>query len=69
MIRPDSAVGIGKEISASAVILYHSMSAIMLGVLRGVALWALGMRSSTALRSIVDTRDMNPDAELSKDET
>lgn len=64
-----SAIGIGKELSASVVILYHSVIAIMLGVLGGVALWALGMRSSSAMRSIVDAGDMNPGAELSKDET
>jgi len=63
------AVGLGKELSASVVLLYHALNTIMLGALGGVAMWALGLNPSTALRSIVDSRDLNADAELPRAET
>jgi uncharacterized protein (TIRG00374 family) len=63
------AVGLGKELSASVVLLYHALNTIMLGALGGVAMWALGLRPSTALRSIVDSRELNAEAELPRAET
>ena len=54
-----SALGVGRELAASAVVLYHATNAIILGAIGGIAMWALGFRPSTALSSLVEVSEMN----------
>jgi hypothetical protein len=54
-----SALGVGRELAASTVVLYHATNAIILGVIGGLAMWALGFRPSTAVRSLVEVVDTN----------
>jgi uncharacterized protein (TIRG00374 family) len=54
------ALGVGIELAASSVVLYHALNAVMLGVLGGTAMWVLGLRPSTAVRSFVDAGEVSP---------
>ena len=54
-----SALGVGRELAASTVVLYHATNAIILGVMGGLAMWALGFRPSTAVRSLVEVGETN----------
>jgi uncharacterized protein (TIRG00374 family) len=51
-----AALGIPQAASASVVIMFHALNALLLGVLGGIAIWALGFRPSTAFRSVVDAQ-------------
>ena len=54
-----SALGVGRELAASTVVLYHATNAIILGVIGGLAMWVLGFRPSTAVRSLVEIGETN----------
>jgi uncharacterized protein (TIRG00374 family) len=54
-----SAFGIGVELAASAVVLYHALSALMLGVAGGLAMWALGLRPASAVKAFVEAGETN----------
>jgi uncharacterized protein (TIRG00374 family) len=49
-----SALGVGVESAASAVVLYHALNAVMLGVMGGLAMWALGLRPASAVKAFVE---------------
>ena len=49
-----STLGVGRELAASTVVLYHATNAIILGVVGGLAMWALGFRPSTAVSSLIE---------------
>ena len=55
------ALGMGVEIAASTVVLFHALNAVMLGVTGGLAMWALGLRPSTAVRSFIEAGETNVD--------
>jgi hypothetical protein len=55
------ALGMGVETAASTVVLFHALNAVMLGVTGGLALWALGLRPSTAVRSFIEAGETNAD--------
>ena len=54
-----SALGVGRGLAASTVVLYHATNVIILGVVGGLAMWALGLRPSTAVRSLVEMGETN----------
>ena len=41
------------------MVLYHALNAVMLGILGGLAMWALGLRPSTAVRSFIEAGETN----------
>jgi uncharacterized membrane protein YbhN (UPF0104 family) len=45
-----SALGVGVELAASAVVLFHALNALMLGVVGGLSMWVLGLRPISAVR-------------------
>jgi hypothetical protein len=49
-----SALGVGRELAASTVVLFHALNAVMLGIIGGLAMWTLGLRPSTAVRSFIE---------------
>ena len=53
-----AALGIPQAASASVVLLFHALNALILGIFGGIAIWALGFRPSSAFRSIVDAQNM-----------
>jgi uncharacterized protein (TIRG00374 family) len=54
-----SALGIGVELAASAVILFHALNALMLGITGGLAMWALGLRPASAVKAFVEAGGNN----------
>ena len=48
------ALGIPQAASASVVLIFHALSALILGIFGGIAIWALGVRPSLAFRSTAD---------------
>ena len=54
-----SALGVGVELAASAVVLYHALSALMLGITGGFSMWALGLRPVSAVKSFVEAGGTN----------
>ena len=53
-----AALGIPQAASASVVLIFHALSALLLGILGGIAIWALGFRPSSAFRSVVDGQSL-----------
>jgi len=53
-----AALGIPQAASASVVLMFHALNALLLGVLGGISIWALGFRPSTAFRSVVDAQSL-----------
>lgn len=53
-----AALGIPQAASASVVLMFHALNALLLGILGGIAIWALGFRPSTAFRSVVDAQSI-----------
>ena len=53
-----AALGIPQAASASVVLIFHALNALLLGLLGGIAIWALGFRPSTAFRTVVDAQSM-----------
>ena len=53
-----AALGIPQAASASVVLIFHALNALLLGVLGGIAIWALGFRPSTAFRTVVDAQSI-----------
>ncbi len=53
-----AALGIPQAASASVVLLFHALSALMLGIFGGIAIWALGFRPTAAFRTVVDAQSM-----------
>ena len=51
------ALGIPQAASASVVLIFHALSALILGIFGGIAIWALGVRPSLAFRSTADEMD------------
>ncbi|KPK91163.1 MAG: hypothetical protein AMJ88_14370 [Anaerolineae bacterium SM23_ 63] len=49
-----SALGVGVELAASVVVLYHAMSALMLGIVGGLAVWILGLRPVSTIKAFVE---------------
>ena len=47
------ALGVGAAVAASVIVLFHALSAIILALAGGMAMWALGFRPSTAFRAVV----------------
>jgi len=47
------AVGVRAEIAASTVVLSHALSALMLGITGGAAMWVLGLRPGQAIRTFI----------------
>jgi uncharacterized protein (TIRG00374 family) len=45
-----SALGVGVDLAASAVVLYHALNALMLGVVGGLSMWVLGLRPISKMR-------------------
>jgi uncharacterized protein (TIRG00374 family) len=54
-----SALGVGVELAASAVILFHALNALMLGVVGGLAMWTLGLRPASAVKAFVKAGETN----------
>jgi uncharacterized protein (TIRG00374 family) len=54
-----SALGVGVGLAASAVILYHALNALMLGVVGGLAVWILGLRPVSAVKAFVEAGEAN----------
>ena len=52
------ALGIPQAASASVVLIFHALSALILGIFGGIAIWTLGFRPSSAFRSVVDAQSM-----------
>ena len=52
------ALGIPQAASASVVLIFHALSALILGIFGGIAIWALGFRPSSAFRSVVDAQSL-----------
>ena len=63
-----SALGVGRELAASTVVLYHALNAVTLGIVGGLAMWALGLRPSTAVRSFIEAGETNADPDQSSNE-
>jgi len=59
------ALGMGVETAASTVVLFHALNAVMLGVTGGLAMWALGLRPSNAVRSFIEASETNADPDQS----
>jgi hypothetical protein len=53
-----AALGIPQAASASVVIMFHALTALLLGIIGGAAIWALGFRPSTAFRKVVDVQSI-----------
>ena len=53
-----AALGIPQAASASVVLMFHALNALLLGILGGIAIWALGFRPSSAFRSVVDAQSI-----------
>lgn len=49
-----SALGVGVEIAASAVVLFHALNALMLGIVGGLAMWTLGLRPASAVKAFIE---------------
>ncbi len=52
------ALGIPQAASASVVLLFHALNALILGIFGGIAIWALGFRPSSAFRSVVGAKSI-----------
>lgn len=52
------ALGIPQAASASVILIFHALDALILAVFGGIAIWALGFRPSSAFRSLVDAQSM-----------
>jgi len=52
------ALGIPQAASASVVLIFHALSALILGIFGGIAIWTLGFRPSSAFRSIADAQSV-----------
>ena len=44
------ALGVPQAAAASVVLIFHALTAIILGIFGGIAIWALGLRPTVALR-------------------
>lgn len=53
------ALGVGGVQAASVIVLFHALNAVMLGLLGGLAIWTLGLRPRSALRSVLKTEPEN----------
>ena len=53
-----AALGIPQAASASVVLIFHALNALLLGILGGIAIWALGFRPFTAFRTAVDAQSI-----------
>ena len=47
-------LGVDPTVAASAVLIFHGLNAVILGIFGGISIWALGFRPSTAFRTVVD---------------
>ncbi len=54
-----SALGVGVELAASAVVLFHALNALMLGITGGLSIWILGFRPTSAIRTFVEGGETN----------
>jgi uncharacterized protein (TIRG00374 family) len=54
-----SALSIGVELAASAVVLFHALNALMLGIIGGLAMWTLGLRPVSAVRTFIEAGEPN----------
>jgi len=52
------ALGVPQAAAASVVLIFHALSALILGIFGGIAIWALGFRPSSAFRSVVDAKSI-----------
>ncbi|MFQ5943595.1 MAG: lysylphosphatidylglycerol synthase transmembrane domain-containing protein [Anaerolineales bacterium] len=52
------ALGIPQAASASVVLIFHALNALILGIFGGIAIWALGFRPSAAFRTVVDAQSL-----------
>ncbi|MFV1859113.1 MAG: lysylphosphatidylglycerol synthase transmembrane domain-containing protein [Anaerolineales bacterium] len=52
------ALGIPQAASASVVLIFHALNALILAIFGGIAIWALGFRPSSAFRSVADAQSM-----------
>ena len=52
------ALGVPQAAAASVVLIFHALSALILGIFGGIAIWTLGFRPSSAFRSVVDAQSM-----------
>jgi uncharacterized protein (TIRG00374 family) len=62
-----SALGVGVELAASAVVLFHAWNVLMLGVAGGLAMWALGLRPVSAVKDFIEggeTRSISDSPEV-----
>ena len=50
------ALGIPQAASASVILIYHALNALILAIFGGIAIWTLGFRPSTAFRTVVDAQ-------------
>jgi len=53
-----AALGIPQAASASVVLIFHALNALILGIFGGIGIWALGFRPSSAFRSVVEGQSM-----------
>ena len=54
-----AALGIPQAASASVVLMFHALSALILGIFGGIAIWALGFRPSSAFRSVAESQSLS----------
>ena len=50
------ALGVPQAAAASVILIFHALNALILGILGGIAIWALGFRPSSAFRSVADAQ-------------
>ena len=51
-------LGVDQTVAASAVLIFHALSALILGIAGGLSIWALGFRPSMAFRTVVDAQSL-----------
>jgi uncharacterized membrane protein YbhN (UPF0104 family) len=57
------ALGVETAEAASVIVLFHALSAVLLGLMGGLAIWVLGLRPTSAFRSVLQsgsTADADP---------
>ncbi|MFQ5924177.1 MAG: lysylphosphatidylglycerol synthase transmembrane domain-containing protein [Anaerolineales bacterium] len=52
------ALGVPQAAAASVILIFHALTALILGIFGGIAIWALGFRPSSAFRSVVDAQSV-----------
>lgn len=59
-----NALGVEETMAASGVVLFHALNGITLAATGGLAIWVLGLRPASAIRSVFRTSELDPEAPL-----